>query len=267
MKPKLLILIWGMAACATAPQTPAQVDPPFPRPGPVGAVAHTYPVETGWFNGQAVEYYNLGANTPLNPADPTRVLVEPVWAFVVGQNSDGTPMFLDGQFNLFDVTLGDPDYTDLWQPHFVTPPADYSPGSITAAEQLQTSGFPIAKQPMFVNCPIVPPESTLSDSDLPLKTAWVRGEKVFYFDFGPTEATPGKMYVFITGVDSSNNPILVPGQHFIFDSARGESGYSDFWIVQWVLVDSAYQPDSVRAVADIPGEIKPSTLVVNYPHK
>jgi len=261
-----LIVAFVIAACAVAPASPAQIDPPFPTPG-LPPAPHVYPVEEGWFDGQAVEYYNFGANTPFNPDDPSRVLVANVWSFVVGENPDGSPIQLEGQHNIFDTDIGDLGYSDLWQPHFVTPSADYTPNSITSAADALASGFAIAKQPLFVNCPIVPPGSTLAESDRPLKTAWVDGKQVVYFDFGATSARPGKVYAFVTSFDSDGNPQLVPGQHFIFDSARSESGYSDFWIVHWVVVDAAYQPDSIRIASDIQTEIQPSTLVVNYPHR
>jgi hypothetical protein len=265
MKPTLIVA-FTLTACASAPASPAQVDPPFPTPG-LPLAAHVYPVEKGWFNGQAVEYYNFGSNTPLNPDDPARVAVANVWSFVVGQNPDGSPIQLEGQHNIFDFDIGDAGYSDLWLPHFVTPPDGYAPDSITSAADLLASGFAIAKQPVFVNCPIVPPGSALAENDVPLKTAWIDGKQVVYFDFGATSARPGKVYAFVTGFDSNGNPQLVSGQHFVFDSTRTEPGYSDFWIIHWVIVDAAYQPDSVRAATDIQAEIRPSTLVVNYPHR
>jgi len=267
MRLKYLLMILLMAACTSAPSAPAQIDPPFSSPGSVGTSPHVYPVEMGWFNGKPVQYYNMGTNTPLNPEDPSRAMVARVWAFVTGTNADGTPITLEGQSNLFDTTVGDPGYSDLWQPFFVAPPPDYAPDTIKSEDALTASGLAVEKQPMFVNCPIVPAGSSLADSDKPLKTAWVRGEQVSYFDFGATSATPGKMYAFVTGFDSDGEPQLVSGQHFVFDSTRTESGYSDFWIVQWVIVDAAYKADTVRSVADIKYDIEPSSIVVNYPHR
>jgi len=259
------LLVISLTACTSTATQPAQIDPPFPPPGSLAASSHIYPVESGWFNGTAVQYYNLGTNTPLNPDDPTRVRVEPVWKFISGQNADGTPIDFPDQHGLFNTTVGDANYSDLWQPFFVTPPTDYVAETITSADQILNSNFPIEKQAFFVNCPIVPAGSSLADSDKPLKLAWVNGVQVAYFDFGPTSARPGNVYVFITGFDQNNQPVLVSGQHFIFDHDRNESGYSDFWIVQWVQVGADYQPDSVRTVSALPGKIIPSTLVVNYP--
>jgi hypothetical protein len=260
-------MLVSLTACSAAAAQPAQIDPPFPAPGSIVASPHAYPIESGWYDGAAVTYYNFGTNTFLNPDDPSRVHIEPVWHFITGLDAEGKPTDLAGQHNLFSATVGDPNYSDLWQPYFVTAPADYVADTITSADQLLASGFQIEKQPVFVNCPIVPEGSTLTDSDLPLKVAWVNGQQVSYFDFGPTGARPGNVYVFITGFDSTGQPQVMPGQHFVFDRDKSDSGYSDFWIVQWVKVDAAYQPDSVRAVADIQAEITASTLVVNYPQR
>jgi len=161
MRPMLILVAsWTTAlvgACASAPAAPAQIDPPFPTPGPVRTAARVYAVEQGWYTGRAVEYYNLGTNTPLKPDDPERVLVTPVWVFVTGVNPDGGPIKLEGQDSLFDTVPGDAGYTDLWQAFFVIPSADYSPNSLTSAVALLATGMTIEKQAMFVNCPIVPP--------------------------------------------------------------------------------------------------------------
>ncbi len=255
-----------LAACSNAPAAPT--ENPFPLPGSVGATPKVYGLDQGWFNGQPVKYFNFGSNTPLDPNDSSRVLVEGVWAFITGLNADGSPIFLAGQDNLFEVRPGEDGYSDLWQPSFVTPAEGYTPDSITSVAELLRSGMTIEKQPVLVNCPFVPPGSSLVDNSLPLKRGWVNGEPVVYFDFGPTSAKPGRVYAFVTGFNAEGGPLLMPGQHFVFDSARSEEGYSDFWVVQWVKVDSSYQADSIRSTADIdPARVTASTIVVNWPHE
>lgn len=272
MRPHLpLLLTLTLAACAApTPLPPAQIDPPFPPPVStvLGAEPRTYAVETGWYNGQAVKYYNLGMNTPVNSADPSRVLTAQAWVFATGANPDGSPIKLEGQDTLFDFAPGDLAYSDLWQIFFVTPDAAYAPNHIKSHADLPASGLAIEKKPMLVNCPIVPTDSRLADDALPLIKSWVNGQAFDYFDFGPTSPVPGKVYAFVTGFDAQGQPQLVAGQHFIFAATRGTPNYSDFWAVQWVTVAAAYQADSLRTVADIPAaQITPSGLVVNYPHK
>lgn len=267
MKLKLFLLTLLLAACETSLAIPAQIAPPFPAPGAIEKTGRTYPVESGWFNGKAIQYYNMGTNTSGRSDDATRLKIEPVWVFATGVAADGSPIKLAGQDALFDVKPGDAAYTDFWQAHFVTPTSDYKPNSVTSLEALNKSGLKIEKQAMLVNCPIVPVDSILSDGAQLIKKGWVKGEPVFYFDFGPTNPKPGKMYAFVTGFEANKQPKLVAGQHFIFDSTRSATGYSDFWIVQWVMVDANYKADSIKTVSDIKFKIEPSTLVVNYPHK
>ena len=258
------------AACAPAatPAAPALKSPPFPAAGPVGSSPQVFALEQGWVDGQAVSYYNFGLNTPLNPEDPGRVRVEPGWLFITGFNEDGTPKKLVGQFTLFDVAPGDANYSDFWQINFVSPPEGYELNSIRSLAALEEQGLQIDKSPMLVNCPIVPAGSTLEGSDLELQQGWVRDQQFAYYDFGPTSPNPGKVYVFITGFDAQKQPILAAGQHFVFDAGRSAAGYSDFWLVQWVLVDGKYKADSIRSAADIPAEqVTASTMVVNYPHQ
>lgn len=256
------------AACAGGPTAPAQIDPPFPPAGPVGETARVYAVESGWFEGRAVQYYNFGTNTPLNPDDPGRVAVDPVWVFATGVNDDGSPIKLEGQDNLFDSMPGDAGYSDLWQAFFVTPAAGYVPNSLTSAEALQASGLAIEKKAMLVNCPFAPSGSALADNAKELQKGWVKGKPVTYFDFGVTSAKPGQVYVFVTGFNATGQPQLAPGQHFVFSASRNSAGYSDFWVVQWVKVDASHKGDSIRSAADIVGfEVTPTTMAVNYPQK
>jgi hypothetical protein len=267
MKMTRLMTLCLTIACASVPSAPAQIDPPFPAPGPVGA-ARVHAVETGWYQGREVRYYNLGTNTPLKPDDPTRVRVEPVWVFATGVNPDGSPIKLEGQDSLFDTAPGDADYSDLWQAHFVAPSPGYVPNSLTSLEALLASNLAIEKQAMFVNCPIVPPGSSLADEALPPVKGWVKGQPVEYFDFGPTSAQPGKVFVFVTGFGANGEPQLVPGQHFVFDARRGAAGYSDFWVVHWVRVEGDYRADSIRSADEIhPEQVTASEFVVNYPHR
>lgn len=267
MKKLLCLLVFLLAACAPG-ASPAQIDPPFPTPGPLASAAHIYPVENGWANGQVVRYYNMGSNSPLDPADPSRVLIAGVWVFVTGAKPDGSPIRLDGQNNILDFAPGEAAYSDLWQAYFVTPSDGYAANSITSLKALKDSGMKIVKQPMLVNCPFVPEGSSLKNSELVLQKGWVGDQAYAYFDFGPTSATPGKLYVFVTGFNADGTPKLVPGQHFIFDSLRGDKTYSDFRIVHWVLVDASYQADSIKSAAAIDqSKVTASKIVVNYPQK
>ncbi len=266
MKKLIFLLVLFLAACA--PANTAQIDPPFPKPGPLASTAHVYPVETGWQDGKPVRYYNMGTNTPLDPANPLKVLIAGVWVFATGANTDGSPIRLEGQDNILDSAPGDEIYSDLWQVHFVTPSAGFNPNSVTSLKALNESGLKIEKQPMIVNCPFVPTGSSLKNSDLKLQKGWVNGQSFDYFDFGPTDPRPGELYAFVTGFNADGTPKLVAGQHFIFGSERKGIPYSDFLRVRWVVVETSYQADSIKSVEEIdPSQVKASDIIVNYPLK
>jgi len=256
-----------LSACSNS-NTAVQSDSPFPPPGSLGTAARVYPVETGWLDGKTVRYYNMGTNTPLDPGDPSHVLISGVWVFAIDVNTDGSPVMLDGQDNILDSAPGDAIYSDLWRVFFVAPTVGYVPNSITSLEALNASGMLVEQRPMLVNCPFVPEGSSLRNDERPLKKGWVKDKQYFYFDFGQTNAEPGKLYVFVTGFNADGSPQLVAGQHFIFDSDRTTKGYSDFRQVYWVQVDGSYQADSIKSAKDIdPAKITASTIVVNYPQK
>lgn len=266
MKKLISILVLFLAACA--PANTAQIDPPFPSSGRLASEAHVYPVETGWMDGKPVRYYNMGTNTPLDPANKAKMLIAGVWVFATGANADGSPIRLEGQDNILDSAPGDEIYSDLWQVYFVTPSAGYSPNSVTSLKALKESGMKIEKKPMILNCPFVPTGSSLKNGDLKLQKGWVGDQSYDYFDFGPTDPRPGELYAFVTGFNTNGTPKLVDGQHFIFGSERQGIPYSDFLRVRWVVVDSSYQADSIKSVEQIDvNKVKASNIVVNYPLK
>ena len=266
MKKLICLLALILTACSPAVSA-AQSDAPFPKPG-LASAAHIYPVENGWADGKAVRYYNMGTNSPLDPSDPAQVLIDGVWVFATGVNADGSPIRLEGQDNILDFAPGDDAYSDLWQVYFITPAAGYSPNSITSLKALNASGMKIVKQPLILNCPFVPDGTSLKNGDLKLQKGWVGDKSYSYYDFGPTSAKPGKLYAFVSGFNADGSPQLVPSQHFIFDSVRGDKTYSDFRVVQWVLVNTSYQADSAKSVKEIdPAQVTASNIVVNYPQK
>lgn len=268
MKKLILLFILLLAACAPAAPVPAQIDPPFPKPGPLASAAHVYPVETGWQDGKPVRYYNMGTNSPLDPAASVKMLIDGVWVFATGVNDDGSPIRLEGQDNILDFAPGDAAYSDLWQVNFITPAVGYVANSITSLKALNESGMKIVKQPLILNCPFVPDGSSLKNGDLKLQHGWVGGKSYSYYDFGPTDPRPDELYAFVTGFNADGTPQLVAGQHFIFSSPRPDKPYSDFLRVRWVQVDAKYQADSIQTIDQIdPAKLKSSDIIVNYPLK
>lgn len=270
MKKNTFLLPFALLVAACAPPAPAPVGPVQPVIAPPGlpTTAQVYAVETGWHNNQPVRYYNFGVNTTLDALEPTRVLVEPVWVFITGFDANEAPVRLAGQGSLFATSVGAPDYSDLWQVHAVTAPADYPPDTLRSVSALTASGWPVERLPMLVNCPFVPPGSRLADDALPLLPGWVAEQPVAYFDFGVTRAQPGNVYVWVNGLGADGQPDLAANAPVIFDSKRGDPNYSDFRRVHWVQVGGNLNPASVRSASDLPASaISATDLIVNYPQK
>jgi hypothetical protein len=113
-----------------------------------------------------------------------------------------------------------------------------------------------------------------SEADYPLVHGWYKDEEVVYYDFGMNSPASGgivasaPIYAFITGMDGDGNPVFVEGQHNIIDVVPGDTGYSDLWEVNLVVVDDAYEADSIKSVGDVmltDFEVLTPGLFVNCP--
>ncbi|MGE3961013.1 MAG: hypothetical protein AB7F65_04960 [Dehalococcoidia bacterium] len=226
--------------------------------------AKEFALVRGWYQGEEVTYYDFGMNSTVNPPAVTPA---PIWAFIHGMDANGAPMFVEGQHNIVDVVPGDPGYSDLWQVNFVVVPEGYEADSITSAADLQAMSYETIQPGVLVNCPIVPAGSTL-ESGAELTQGWYQGARVYYPDFGMNPAVAIPIWVFVTGMDASGNPVFVEGQRNIIDAIPGDEGYSDFWHVRMVMVDESYEANSItsaEAVGDAGFEVVQAPLVVNCP--
>ena len=222
----------------------------------------------GWYRGEEFTYYDFGMNSVTNGAVVTPA---PIWAFIHGMDAGGNPMFVEGQHNVVGVVPGDAGYSDLWQVNFVVVPEDYEADSITSAEDLtamtSSMGYEVITPGVLVNCPVVPAGSTLESGEQ-LTQGWYKGGAVYYPDFGMNPAVAIPIWVFATGMDASGNPMFVEGQNNIIDAIPGDEGYSDFWHVRMVMVDDAYEANTItsaQAVADGGFEVVQAPMVVNCP--
>jgi hypothetical protein len=193
------------SATTTAPaaqtQTPAtQAAPPTPPSQQSAAVQppKNFMLVSCWYKGNTVTYYDFGTNTPLVNGVPAAA---PIWVFIYGNKADGSPDFVTGGHNIIDVIPGDKGYSDLWQIVLVTVPRSYQPDSITSAADVMKNNFPMNTTQMFVNCPVVPAGSTIEDGRA-LIQGWYKGQKVYYYDFGPNDDIAAPIWALITGMDS-----------------------------------------------------------------
>lgn len=103
----------------------------------------------GWVDGQPVSYFDFGVSA---------ATIAPVWVFVHGFDAGGAPLLVEDQYNIFDSTPADEDYTAFRRVHYVTVPEDYEPDSIRSADDVLASGFPIEATDTVVNYPVVASE-------------------------------------------------------------------------------------------------------------
>lgn len=224
----------------------------------------TQPLISGWYRDEAVRYYDFGLNSE---AMGSSVSVAPIYAFITGMSAAGEPMFVDGQHNVVGVVPGDAGYSDLWEVHLVTVPADYEADTIRSAADVEASGYEMEVPGLFVNCPIVEPGTELEGGE-ELVQGWYENEEVFYPDFGENAPVAIPIWAFATGMDADGNPEFVDGQHNIIDAVPTDTGYSAFWRVNLVMVDDMYEADSIRSAADVGSsgyEVMETDLVVNCP--
>ncbi len=220
---------------------------------------------SGWYKGDEVRYYDFGMNTKL--AGAARVATAPIYVFIKGMKSDGTPDFVEGQHNIITVVPGDAGYSDLWQVNMVTVPGDYEADSVKSKADIDSKGYDVQAVEMFVNCPVVAAGTTLEGGE-PLVQGWKDGEEVFYPDFGMNAPVAVPIWVFITGMDSNGMPQFVEGQRNVIDLVPDDAGYSAFWQVNVVTVPASYEANSVKSadeVREMDFEVTATQMLVNCP--
>ncbi|MEZ4522136.1 MAG: hypothetical protein R3A46_10920 [Thermomicrobiales bacterium] len=103
------------------------------------------PLVQGWYQGQEVYYPDFGMNPPF---------AIPIWAFITGMDSDGNPIFVEGQHNIIDAVPGDDGYSAFWRVNLVMVDDEYEPDSIRDAADVDEM-YEITQTDLVVNCPVV----------------------------------------------------------------------------------------------------------------
>ncbi|MPZ97845.1 MAG: hypothetical protein GEU80_00685 [Dehalococcoidia bacterium] len=221
----------------------------------------------GWYQGADVEYYDFGATTPLASPGGASVAVAPIYAFVTGIDAQGMPQSVEGQHNIVDVIPGDEGYSDLWEVSLVVVDEMYAADSIRSAADVMSSGFEMVKPGLFVNCPVVPEDSTFEGGEQ-LVQGWYQDQVVYYPDFGANDPVAIPIWVFSTGMDAAGMPRPVEGQRDIIDAVPGDAGYSAFWLVHLVTVPGDYEANSITSATDVAAsgyEVTRTDMLVNCP--
>jgi cold shock CspA family protein len=234
------------------------------------AQARNFTLTQGWFQGRETFYYDFGSNSPVTN-NGSAVTPAPIYVLITGMDASGNPQMVEGQRNIIDVVPGDPGYSDLWAVTFVTVPANYVANTLKSADDVKSSGYPMAVPGVLVNCPVVPLNSTLAEpvngSTEPTR-GWYKGREVHYFDFGMNTDKTAPIFAFITGFDASGNPQFVEGQHNVIDVIPGQPGYSAFWDVNLVKVPTGYKANTITSREQVMAsgfEIVHPGIVVNCP--
>lgn len=205
--------------------------------GPVDGLDRpdTIPLVEGWFRNESVSYYDYGVQPNVTA---------PILAFFYADSPDDAVM---GQRNVIDTIPGQPGYSDFWRVYKVLVPDDYEANAIRSLADAHAAGYAIEATSIVVNCPVVNPDATLSGSAQEPVVGWYRGQEVYYFDHGARSATNGSVvhtapiYAFFTEDDAP-----VDGQRNVIDVIPGMRGYSDLWQVVRVIVDDAYEANSLQ---------------------
>ena len=189
--------------------------------------------------GQKVEYYNFDLMTT-TPA--------PIYVFFKINQASPVP----GQLNVINVIPGDAGYNDFWRVFKVTVPDDYIANTISSADEVSNSGYPIEATNALVNCPVVPEGSTASkrliNEPSSLIRGWYKRKVVYYFTFGEKNLTTtsnslvptSPIYVaFNINPDQPNGGPASgfktePGTdqtHNVIATLASDAGYSPLWTV------------------------------------
>ena len=103
------------------------------------------PLIQGWYQGEPVFYPDFGLNI---------AFAIPIWAFITGMDSDGNPLFVEGQHNIIDAIPADEGYSAFWRVNLVTVPEDYEPDSIRNAADVTEMAYEVTETDLVVNCPV-----------------------------------------------------------------------------------------------------------------
>lgn len=195
--------------------------------------------------GQTVDYYNFD----VQPTAPAPI-------YVLFKSGQSTPV--NGQLNIINVIPGDAGYNDFWQVYKVTVPANYVANTLSSAQQVIASGYPVEKTNSIVNCPVVPKGSTatkrLTTETSALIRCWYKDKLVYYFNFGEKDllaTSTGMVPLSPIYVSFNINPGQANGgpdsgfktepgsvkTHNVVATLPADAGYSPLWNV--VVYDNA----------------------------
>jgi hypothetical protein len=245
------------------------------------------PLQRGFLDGQAVQFYRLGAFVPTEttwfprydkfPGMPVREMY--VWP-----DASGAPALDGEQRPIIDTLPRQASASDFFELVLVRP-AGVGANDIKSRATLLRSGFTLERTGKVVNCPVVGAQATLggaAGSRYRKLTLWYRNKSVrcLLLDGGPgvpapkisvtplgsgrseLQVTAGEVYSLrssaFTGADQVT-AIPVP-QNDVFRVGLASPDYTPLLKVWDVTVPSDYLAGQVRSTADlfpVPGFVDP----------
>jgi hypothetical protein len=238
---------------------------------PVADPDETFPVVTGWVDGEPVDYLLQEISDPEvaelmrdltgfdvqvveELADVPRSALANLYLFMNGVKGPNPFGF---QMNVLDSTLGDPGYSPLWLHTFVSWNEGVEPRELTSEKEIldaeKAGQVTLEGSDLVVNCPVLPDRET----SFPVVTGFVDGMLVDYtlqeisdpevtdlmrdktgYPLETVESLAGvpqvaTLYLFMNGVKGPN-PFGF--QMNVIDTIPGEDGYSPLWLhtfVEW----------------------------------
>lgn len=117
--------------------------------------------------------------------------------------------------------------------------------------------------------------SEASGANYEIEWAWRDGVSVGYVDFGADtplaadgDVPLAPIWAFVSGFDEDGTPQLIEDHRTMLQVLPGDAGYSDLWVVEFVVVPEGFDSESIHSLADLEAsglEIVPSEMLVNCP--
>ena len=225
------------------------------------AAGTTYGLFPYWDNGKAATWYVFGSRSPIKDG---QVQTAPVYVISTGLDAKGNPIPVPGQDDIFDENVGDAGYSDLWQVVAVQAALGYVANSAKSKADIDAAGWTQTATTILVNCPFTASfDDRLAGSDKAPRQGWAKGQPVYYFDLGPSSATVGRMWRFISRFDAQGKPVTVSGQYTV-----GDGTPTAFFALNYVQAPAGYKANSITTASQVLGSGYPVTganVVSNVP--
>jgi hypothetical protein len=201
----------------------------------------------GWYQGDRVDYYDIGRAT--NTTAPLYRLVDGEGDPVEGQHL----IFADLRVGVLIGMTPSSDYSDFHRIWDVPVPDGYVPDTHRSYADLVDAGLSMTESDLVLNTPMVPANSTLVGTDAeqhPLTQGWWEGVAVHYFRFGSSVDTPG-LFDLGSGMVLNTSSLAVfdpPGQLDMLYSYPGDAIHSPLSrLFIFNPISTEYIADSVRS--------------------